>query len=98
MLYITENTKYCMLRNHRCSTLADSLRYGIASNCLETTKLYECKNRNMVRKLYKNIRSHKEVKYIHRFKEKLDDTWKLTKKYEGRARTWRTKTDSLQSK
>ena len=58
MVYITEKSNYCMLRNHRCSTFADSLRYGIASKCPDTTKIYECRNRNMVRKLYRNIRTH----------------------------------------
>ena len=75
-----------MLRNHRCGTLSDSLRYGIASNCLKTTKLYECKNRDMVRKLYKNIRSYKKVENLHRFIEHKDSTWELKSTHEGKPR------------
>ena len=79
MLYITERSGYCMLRSHKCNTYADRLRYGIISNCLDTTKIYENKNRNMVRKLYKDIKSYKKVEYIHKFKERKDSTWELTK-------------------
>ena len=86
MLYITERSGYCMLRRHRCFTYADTLRYGIINKCLDTTKLYDMENRNMIRKLYKDIRSYKEVEHIHRFKERSDSTWELTKIREGRTR------------
>ena len=70
MLYITERSGYCMLRSHKCCTFADTLRYGIINKFLDTTKLYENRNRNMIRKLYKDIKSYNQVEYMHKFKER----------------------------
>ena len=75
-----------MLRGHRCFTYADTLRYGISSKCLDTTKVFDMNNRDMLRKLYRNIRNCKEVKSVHQFRESTDGTWKLTKMSEGKAR------------
>ena len=75
-----------MLNDHKCGTLCDSLRYGIASNCLNTTKIYECRNRDMVRKLYKNIKNYKKVEKLHRFVEHKDSTWELSSTHEGKPR------------
>ena len=75
-----------MLKGHRCFTYADTLRYGMNSKCLDTTKVYDMNCRDMLRKTYKYIRSHKKVINRHQFKELADSTWKLTKMSEGKAR------------
>ena len=55
------NSGYAMYRNHRCFTYADSLSYGIKSNCLDTTKVFDLNSRGMIKKLYKDIRRHEKV-------------------------------------
>ena len=86
MKYIVDYTQYCMLRDHRCGTFYDNLRYGLASGCLDTVKIYDCRSRDMVKKSYKYIRSYKEVKKVHKFTEKKDSTWELSTTEEGKPR------------
>ena len=78
MYYITEDSGLSMLKKHRCFTLADSLKYGIHSKCKDRAKIYDMNSRDMVKRMYKKIRSCKEIKSVHQFKEIADNIWKLS--------------------
>ena len=59
MLYIVEDTVYCMQISHERGTLYNNLRYGIARDSLRTTEIYNCRYRNRVRQTYKNIKRYR---------------------------------------
>ena len=80
-----ENSGYSMLRDHKCFTYADTLRYGIKSKCLDTTKVYDMNNKNMVKKIQENARSHKKVEEAHQCRQTVNNKWKLPVMSEGKA-------------
>ena len=86
MLYIVENTVYCMQINHARGTLGTSLRYGIAKDSLRTIKIYDYKYSSSAKKVYKYIKSYKTIENLQKTTEQKDNTCEVRVKHEGKPR------------
>ena len=83
MLYITEDTVYCMQINHGRGTLGNNLRYGIAEDSLKTIRMYSC---NRVKKTYKYIKRYRMLENLHKTKKHKDNTCEVRVTHEGKPR------------
>ena len=84
MLYIVEDTEYCMLISHERGTLYNNLRYGIARDSLRTTEIYNYSYRSKIKQTCRYIKRYKMLENLHRSKKDKDITCKVRVTHEGK--------------